>query len=358
MDKKLLDEILLNSRNFELFMKKIRKDYALYDIFNVETRNLSKYLKELGFENELVRTVIKHLSHHDFEKLFIIYNSYMFHKDGEKEGLFPHAVFTIGEMATMPIIFMDDVLDSHIERNKKRTPFGYFTDSFPRYKKEGALFLANIMSNYFLMRVLSFDDIDDKMRISLLRECTSCLNKTIFGGLAEQKIIPKSMRDVLKIYKIKSYYFTTYLLSSWGASLANNTIIGGKNFKNMILNITYLTQMNNDLSDFFGFSGKEKRFEDVFNYSNSLLLYFLYMRSGNEKEVFDIINKKRGDEISSLEKHPLKKEVLKVSLALRKDCLEYIGGFIKDGKNQVSCVNYKNYVDRLTNDIISKLKNI
>jgi hypothetical protein len=164
------------------------------------------------------------------------------------------------------------------------------------------------------------------------------------------------MDDVLEIYAMKSHPFTTRMLSAWGSILATGSPAVDGGFDGMLLSLTRLAQMNNDLNDLCGSRGKEKRFEDLMGFSNTLLTYSLFRSMGSAEKVRDAIRRGAAEALSSIDAAGLRRDALSAALALRKGCKEALDGLSGKGERADACASYKNYADRLTNDIVSKLR--
>jgi hypothetical protein len=352
MEISFSNQVRTNSRKFELVLEKVLENVKVGDVFDKEVQKLLSYLKNLGIGKELSKTIGDQLKYHRFEKFFLGYNSYnLFKGNRSKTTDELIGIICLGELFSIPIIFMDDILDSHYQRNRKPTPYGFFARKYPGKEKEFTLFNSNIILNYLIGELMT-KKIDQSLKDSLLKNYVYCANKTYLSPVYEQNFIPRNFEGILDVYKEKSYYFTTYFMSEHGSLLGGGRVEKDSLLEGILLNLTYLLSIKNDLSDLMG--KKRGSMEDLLHHSNTLGLYILRKSCKRDYDVNKILE--RGDKkviLSILNSDENMKEVIKKSVSIRNSILASVEKY--DSKKNSWFFNYMLYADFLLKDLLDNL---
>jgi geranylgeranyl pyrophosphate synthase len=343
----VLMEVKQNSLLFESRFRKIKALTGVEEIIEDQVEKLLGYLERLAFKKGLLKVLESQLRHHGLEKFFLGYNAYrLFKKKGGNQAHIE--AICLGELMTMPIVFMDDIHDSHHTRNGKPTCYGCMKEEYGERGKDFTLSLANMMINHLLTELLS-KRIESMLKEKLLATYFYCANRTYLGAFHEHDRIPRRFGDVLEIYKKKSHHFTTYFMSQWGALMGGGNIREGGSLDEVLLRITYLLSMKNDVRDIVG-DGREA-LEDLLNYSNPLGLHIL-IRSVRPRHKLEGLLK--GEDMNGayriLQSDGSKKFVLGEAFRMR----DFVKRSVK--KSGMNYLNYLLYSDYMLNKLFGVQK--
>lgn len=346
------EEVKINSKKFELLFEKIRGATEIDEIFKNEIKSLFLYMRELRINKTVIKIILEQFKYHGFEKFFLGYNSFNFFNG--KNPKMSYNIIILGEFLTIPIIFMDDIMDSHLYRNGKSTLYSYFNKKNPAHKKENTLFFSNILLNYLIGRLFS-KNISPDLKMNLFENYVFCINRTYIGGISEQGQIPSNFKNVIEIYKRKSHYFTTYFLSKWGSILSGGVFDDNSSLQEILLNITYLVSLRNDVFDIVG--KKRGRMEDLLNYSNPLGLFMIKKHLNNTEDLKRLLESRDINKISrGISSKGDKKEVIRNAFDIRNSIKLLIEKCIKeDPEKEVCLLKYLFYADFILKDLLDNL---
>jgi len=230
---------------FKDIRNKLKKE--LSPIFEREVELIRQELLNCKYKRNIVNLACEHLYHHNYYKCFLIYNTFQILNQGEIK--IPKNIFVICEILTVPVLFLDDILDKHSERKNIQTVFSLCQDE---YRDKASVICFGILSTiyYHLVRRILKLKLRHETKNKLIEEIFISLEKTYSGGLLEQITIEqtesvKKLEDLLALYKMKTYPLFFKMPFEWASILANNK----ENLLDLALNLSYLVQIKNDVAD-------------------------------------------------------------------------------------------------------------